>query len=157
VMWSLCGTDKQPRECRAGHECVFRDWPMVVLINDSIDTTQGPVAAALQDSGRAILVGEASRVGGFVTSMLPLPDGLGALTLRTGRLERAAKDRGWPVVPDPVVPLDKKQREPVNEWLLAKDRLEKPGSAADRAPKDPQLDKAVELLRAALKKRDEQR
>jgi carboxyl-terminal processing protease len=152
LMWSVVGADKQARECRAGRECVFRDWPLVVLINNQLDTTEGAVAAALQDNGRAVLVGEATRTGGFVNSMIPLPDNQGALTFRTGYLVRAAKGRTWPVEPDHVVTLTKEQRENLDSWLRAKERLEQPGSAADKAPEDPQLTKAVELLRAALKK-----
>jgi carboxyl-terminal processing protease len=157
LMWRWHGADKQVREYRAGREGLFRDWPLAVLINDSLDSAGSAVAAALQDNGRATLVGEATRNGGFVTSLVPLPDGLGTLSFRTGRLERAAKGRGWPVEPDHVVTLTKKQREALDAWLVAKGRLEKPGSAADKAPEDPQLDKAVELLRAALKKADEGR
>lgn len=157
LMWRWHGADKQVREYRAGRECLFRDWPLAVLINDSLDSAEGAVVAALQDNGRATLVGEATRNGGFVKSIVPLPDGLGALSFNTGRLERAAKGRGWPVEPDHVVTLTKKQREALNTWLLAKGRLEKPGSAADKPPEDPQLDKAVELLRDALKKADQGR
>jgi C-terminal peptidase prc len=156
-MWSLRGADKQVQVCRAGRECQFRGWPMAVLINDQVDATEGAVAAALQDNGRAVLVGEPTRNGGFVNTLVLLPDGEGALSIRTGRLERTAKDRSWPVRPDQVVPLTKEQREAVGKWLTAKTRLEKPGSAADKAPADPQLDKAVELLRAALKNKDEGR
>jgi C-terminal peptidase prc len=151
LMWSLRGADKQARECRAGHECLFRDWPLAVLVNDRVDPTLAAIAAALQDNGRATLIGETTREGGYVTSVLPLADGEGGLTLRTGRLERAAPGRGWPVQPDLAVPLTREQRQAVDEWLQAKDRTEQPGSRADRPPADPQLDRAVELLHAALR------
>jgi C-terminal peptidase prc len=157
LMWTLHGPDKQAQVCRAGQEGLFRDWPMAVLINDRVDASEGAVAAALQDGGRAPLVGEATRVGGFVNTIVPLPDGEGAVSLRTGRLERAAKGRTWPVQPDHAVALTKEQRTAVDRWLTAKTRLEQPGSEADQPPDDPQLDKAVELLRAALKKKDEAR
>ncbi len=155
LMWRLHAAGDRVREYRAGRDCLFRDWPLVVLVNDSVDAGEGAVVAALQDNGRAVLVGEATRNGGFVTSRVAMPDGQGALSFRTGRLERAAKDRGWPVEPDHAVPLTKKQREAINVWLRGKGRPPEPGSAADKAPADPQLDKAVELLRAALKKADE--
>jgi carboxyl-terminal processing protease len=152
LMWSVRGRNQQVKEVRAAHECLFREWPMVVLINDGIDQTAGAVVASLQDNGRAVLVGEATRNGGFVNSILSLPDGQGALSVRTGYLERAVKGRSWPVQPDHVVPINKKQREALEQWLLSKDRLEQPGSAADKPPEDPQVARAVELLRAALKK-----
>ncbi|HEX5268945.1 MAG TPA: sigma-70 family RNA polymerase sigma factor [Gemmataceae bacterium] len=152
VLWRLRGADKQVREFKSGRDCLFRDWPMVVLVNDSIDTTEGAVVAALQDNGRAVLVGEPTRVGGYVNGSFQMPDGEGALTFRTGRLERVAKGRGWPVEPDNVVTLTKKQREVIDTWLREKTRPPEPGSAADKAPEDPQLAKAIEILRAALKK-----
>jgi C-terminal peptidase prc len=151
-LWRFHGAGKEVREYRSGRDCLFRDWPMAVLVNDNVDTAEGTVVAALQDNRRAVLVGEPTRVGGFVVSRFPLPDNQGALTLRVGRMERTAKDRGWPVEPDHAVSLTKKQREALDTWLRAKGRPPEPGSAADKAPEDPQLDKAVELLREALKK-----
>jgi carboxyl-terminal processing protease len=152
LMWRVRGPKQQVREYRAGREGLFRDWPLVVLIDENLDQAAAAVAAALQDNGRATLVGQPTRNGGFVTSLVPLPDGQGALALRTGQVERAARDRGWPVQPDHAVPISKKQREALVEWFQAKNHLEQPGSAADRPPEDPQLARAVELLRAALKK-----
>jgi C-terminal peptidase prc len=153
-LWRLHEAGKEARDFRSGRDCQFRDWPLVVLVNDTVSTAEGMVVAALQDNGRAVLVGEATRVGGFVNSRIPMPDGQGALTFRTGRLERTAKGRGWPVEPDHAVALTKKQREPVEDWLRNKGRPPEPGSDADKAPDDPQLNKAVELLQAALKKTD---
>jgi C-terminal peptidase prc len=150
VMWTFRGADRQARECRAGREALFQDWPLAVLINNGVDQAQAAVAAALQDHGRAVLVGEDTRNGGFVTGLLPLPDNQGALAFRTGRLERTGKDRGWPLRPDHAVPLSKGQREDLDKWLRAKSRTDAPGGESDKAPADPQLDKAVELLRAAL-------
>jgi C-terminal peptidase prc len=156
-LWRLREAGKEAREFRSGRDCLFRDWPLAVLINENVDTIEGAVVAALQDNGRAVLVGEATRVGGFVNSRVLMPDGQGAITFRTGRLERTAKGRGWPVEPDHAVPLTKAQRGAVEDWLRAKVRPPAPGSDADKAPDDPQLAKAVELLQAALKKADERR
>jgi carboxyl-terminal processing protease len=151
-LWRLHETGKEVREFRSGRDCLFRDWPLAVLVNDTVATSEGMVVAALQDNGRAVLVGEATRVGGFVNGRFPMPDGQGALTFRAGRLERTAKGRGWPVEPDQAVVLTKAQREAVEGWLREKARPPEPGSDADKAPDDPQLAKAMELLRAALKK-----
>lgn len=152
LLWRFHGAGKEVREFRSGRDCLFRDWPMAVLVNDNVDSAEGTVVAALQDNRRAVLVGEPTRVGGFVNGRIPLPDGQGALTLRTGRLERTAKGRGWPVEPDHAVTLTKKQRAALDAWLREKGRPPAPGSDADKAPEDPQLDKAMELLREALKK-----
>jgi C-terminal peptidase prc len=152
LLWRLRGVGKEVREFRSGRDCLFRDWPMVVLVNNAVDSAEGAVVAALQDNRRAVLVGEPTLVGGFVVSRIPLPGDQGALTLRTGRLERGAKDRAWPVEPDHAVSMTKKQREALDTWLREKGRPPEPGSDADKAPADPQLDKAMELLRTTLKK-----
>ncbi len=151
-LWRLNEAGQKPREFRSGRDCLFRDWPMTVLVNDGLAAAEAAVVAALQDNGRAAVVGEPTRNSGFVNSRVALPDGRGAVSFRTGRLERVAKGRGWPVEPDHAVTPTKTQRDAVVEWLRAKGRPPEPGSAADKAPEDPQLDKAVELLRAALKK-----
>jgi C-terminal peptidase prc len=157
LMWRVQGADKQVQEFRAGRECLFRDWPLVVLINDHMGSPEGAVAAALQDNGRAVLVGEASRSAGYVTSVLPLSGGQGALSFRTGRLERPARDRGWPLQPDHLVPMTKEQQQALQTWWFAQERGAPPEQPADKPAADPQLGKAVELLRAALKKADEGR
>src|SRR5207244_3739293 len=111
------------KESRSGNETLFRDWPMAVLVNAQIPgTAVQAVAAALQDAGRATLVGERTGTEGYVNSLLPLSEGGFSLTLRTGRLERAGKGRGWPVEPDHAVPLDKASALAVAEWLRTKGR-----------------------------------
>jgi C-terminal peptidase prc len=161
------------REVRADPECLFRGWPLAVLVSgDMLGLAPEAVAAALQDNGRAVLVGEpaASRVhdraldgepvgsgetNRYVTSLVPLPDDRGAVLLRTARLERAAEQRGWPVQPDHVVSMDRKQRDAVAEWLRQQELSDPPAGARDRPPDDPQLARATELLRATLRKGQE--
>src|SRR5262249_35681238 len=87
-----------------------------------------------------------------LTTVIPLPDGGGALSLLTGRLERAAARRGWPVRPDHAVALTQKQQEGVMQWVRDKQLSEMPAGKADQPPEDPQLSKAVGLLREALAK-----
>jgi hypothetical protein len=93
--------------------------------------------------------------------MFHLPDDEGALPLRTGRVERAApaKDAtksapaGWrPVTPEHVVPLEKDKTQAVLIWRSSQLLPEPPADGPKTPPDDPQLDKALELLRAALKK-----
>ena len=169
VMWRLHEAGGV-REVRADPECLFRGWPLAVLVNgDMVGLAPEAVAAALQDNGRAVLVGEpvASRprdrsfdgepigapdTGRYVTSLFHLPDDRGAIMLRTARLERAAGDRGWPVQPDHVVSMDRKLKESLWVWLRDQERSDPPAGTTGRPPDDPQLAKAVELLRAALRK-----
>ena len=158
VMWRVCGADKEMRECRAGHECLFRDWPIAVLINDNVDTIQMAVLAAWQDNSRAVPGRRANFGRRIHQSHLPAARRAGnAVVFRAGRMERAAKGRSWPVIPDHAVALTKEQRAAVDGWLRAKPRAGLPGSSEDRPAVDPQLDKAVEVLRAALKKSEDGR
>jgi carboxyl-terminal processing protease len=172
VMWKLRRRDGV-KECRADRECLFRGWPLAVLVGE---TTAGlapqAVAAALQDTGRAALVGQQAQSGGpevpalverpgressslDVTSPIPLPDDQGAVVLRTGQVERVGKGRGWPVRPDQVVALKPRQREAVWEWFRRKGLPELPPGTDDQPPDDPQLARAVELLQAALEKAEQ--
>jgi carboxyl-terminal processing protease len=169
VMWRLHDAGGV-REVRADPECLFRGWPLAVLVNgDMVGLGPEAVAAALQDNRRAVLVGEpvAGRVSErsfdgepagpaeadrYVTNLFHLPDDRGGVMLRTARLERPAADRGWPVRPDHVVTVDRKHRDSLAEWLRLQEMSDPPAGARDRPPDDPQLAKAVELLRAALQK-----
>jgi C-terminal processing protease CtpA/Prc len=150
LMWTVRGVGDKRTEYRADREALFRGWPVVALINDTGDNGQGLVLAALQDNGRAALVGEPTRNDGLVRTLVRLPGGRDAVTVMTGRLERAG-GRGWPVRPDHAVALDKDRRAAVRKWLLDKQLAELPPGADDRPPADPQLDRALELLRESLK------
>jgi C-terminal peptidase prc len=148
VLWRVRDARGGLKEPRSGSEVLFRDWPMAVLVNaDIAGSAAHAVVAALQDAGRAAVVGERARYEGHVNSLLPLPEGGFSLVLRTGRLERTVKGRGWPVEPDHPVALDKAGASAVSRWLRAKGRSELP-AGAEQPPEDPQLARAVELLKA---------
>jgi C-terminal peptidase prc len=151
LMWSTRGVDEKSRkEYRADRECLFRNWPMAALIDESLDRQHALVVAALQDNHRAVLVGEPTKTDGFVNAIVKLPDGKRGLIFRTGILERADRQRGWPVKPDHVVAMDRKQRESSMEWHRKQEIAEAPTD--DQAPDDPQVARALELLRDSLKK-----
>jgi C-terminal processing protease CtpA/Prc len=113
---------------------------------------QAAVIAALQDNGRAIVVGEPVKCDGYVSTLFPLGQAQGAIMLRTARIERPGKGQEWNIQPDHVVTLAEKQRKGVHAWLKQKDLPELPPGTNGRPPEDPQLAKSVELLKAALAK-----
>jgi C-terminal peptidase prc len=149
VMWSVRGKGDQVREYRADREALFRGWPLVALTSDLRDNCQAACLAALRDNDRAVLVGEPTANDGLVRSRFPLPGGKDALTLLTGRLDRAKG--GWPLRPDHAVELDKEKRAAVLKWLTDKQLTELPAGTDDHRPVDPQLDRALTVLRQALK------
>jgi carboxyl-terminal processing protease len=150
VMWRLRDGQGEVRESVADRECFFRGWPMAVLVNGITDKAQGAILAAMQDHGRAELVGEPTKVDGYVNRLFELPDGKGSVVVRTSLLERTAEGRGWPVTPDEVVTLDEPQTKALRIWLFDKELPELPAGTDDRPPEDPQLARALELLKAAL-------
>ncbi len=165
LMYRLHDT-KGVKDVRADRDCLFRGWPIVVLINDQTGgTCADVVAAALKDTKRATLVGERTGGDGYVKTFHEAPGGLGMLWLATASVSRAAPARPaaedpegldavppytWVVRPDHVVHVERKQAGAAEEWLNSQERPELAGKAG-KPPEDAQLVKALELLRAALK------
>jgi C-terminal peptidase prc len=152
LMWTTTG--KEERAYRADRDCLFRGWPLAVLVSDLGDNAQGAVLAALQDNRRAVLVGEPTKVDGSIRRLVHLPNQAGALTVLTGRLERSDKSRDWPVHPDRLVELTKEQRAAVEKWLRAKHLPTLPPGTDDKPPSDPQFDGGLIVVRDALKALD---
>lgn len=101
--------------------------PMVVLINEGSASASEITAGALQDDGRAKLVGVISYGKGSVQNWVPLSNEQGAVRVTIAR---------W-LTPDQRQ-IDKKGLTPdVYVEMTADDR---------KAGRDPQLDKAVEVL-----------
>lgn len=69
--------------------CLWKDTPLIALVD--MGTGAGPtyLAAALQDSKRALIVGEVPEHSAYVQSRIPLSDG-SSLQLATGSLRRAS-------------------------------------------------------------------
>jgi C-terminal peptidase prc len=155
VMWKVRGAHGDVQEFKADRECLFRNWPLAVLVDkDLCDRGEGGIIAALQDSGRAVVVGEPTRCDGYVNAILPLPESNDSMVLRTARMERAIEGKGWPVQPDCPVPLNDAQRAEVLAWLRQKQQPDLPSGTEHHPPDDPQLQKALELLRARLQAKD---
>ncbi len=101
--------------------------PMVVLINEGSASASEIVAGALQDHGRAQLIGVTSYGKGSVQNWVPLSDNQGAVrvTIAKWLTPDGRSIHGQGLTPDVVV-------EMTDEDLTAE--------------RDPQLDRAVELL-----------
>ena len=151
LMWTVRGRGDARTEYWADRDCLFRGMPLAVLAYGSGDNALGAVLAALQDNRRATLIGSSAGGDGSVRQLVALPDGMGSVTVLSGRIERADKSRGWPVRPDHMVEMTQKQRHAVHAWMTAKEEPDPPDGAAGKPSEDPPLDRALELLRDELK------
>jgi C-terminal peptidase prc len=150
LLWRTRDARGAVRELTADRDCLFRDWPVAALVDGTNDRSLCALLAALQDNGRAVLVGEPTRGDGYGISAVPLPDGQGLLTVRSFRIERPDRKRGWPVRPDHEVRLSEGQRKALVGWFRTKDLAELPPGVSDAPPEDPQLRRAVALLEREL-------
>ena len=89
----------------ADRECLFRGLPIVIAVDNTSGSAHLALAAALQDAGRATIVGgsEVTKYQGHVPGVFPAGDGQYVLRFPCACLVRARADRGWPLKPDVVV------------------------------------------------------
>jgi len=101
--------------------------PMIVLVNEGSASASEIVAGALQDYGRAQLLGVTTYGKGSVQVWLPLDDNQGAVRVTIAR---------W---------LTPKSRQ-INEVGLTPDIVVEISDEQYAAGEDPQLDQAIEIL-----------
>lgn len=173
--------ETQKFQYAAHKEGTYTGFPIVVLVNAGSASASEIVAGALQDHGRAILLGQRTFGKGSVQTILPMEDG-SALRLTTARYftpnGRSIQAKG--IEPDIVVSDGREPPEghpgPVREKDIerhlrgveeeaeppakpAEKKKEEPGARkngkkeagdeeeAKEGGKDPQLERAVELLK----------
>jgi carboxyl-terminal processing protease len=134
-------------------------YPMILLVNRGSASASEVVAGALQDNGRAVIMGTRTFGKGSVQTVLRLVDGSG-LKLTNARYytpkHRSIQERG--ITPDVVVaegapqPAPRAQDEIGERDLKHHLRNESPGPAAEAPapPDDYQLKTALDYLRASV-------
>ncbi len=103
AIWTRIDGSAEPRTEFADQECLFRDTPLIVLINWQTRPCHCAIAAALQDAGRAKLIGESPDFQGIISTTVRLSGVPYSLTMATTRLNRARQDRQWPLELDYTV------------------------------------------------------
>jgi carboxyl-terminal processing protease len=120
--------------------------PVVVLVNEGSASASEIVAAALQDHGRATVIGERSYGKGSVQNLIPMEKGKSALKLTTAKYIRPSgknihrfpdskESDEWGVQPDIEVKLS--PQEELELFIARRDRdiVRDPESLAERAEK----------------------
>jgi carboxyl-terminal processing protease len=166
VMWKVRDNKGHTREYKADRDCLFRDWPLAVLVGPQTGAMAEAVAAALEDNGRAVVVGAPTRGNLGVMTVVTLPDNQGGLVLRTGLRERAGQrtadhepvddeTSAGAVLPKYRVDLDHSHLDRVLTWQRQQESPEPtPGL---KAPDDPQLAKAIAVLVSKDEKKDKEK
>jgi len=162
------GRNVEARVWDAEEKGTFEGFPMAVLVNRYSASASEIVAACLQDHHRAVIIGERTWGKGSVQNIVQLEGGASALKLTTAGYHRPngknihrfpnAKDSDdWGVLPDPgfEVKLSGKEMTQLITQRRQKDVVRKNGEAKPEAAEaaefvDPQLQKALEYIRAQL-------
>ena len=143
------------------------DTPLMLLVNGGSASASEVVAGALQDNGRAVLLGTRTFGKGSVQEVRPLPDDRGTLKLTTARyylpsgrnITRLPEARVWGVDPDPGMHVSMDDEE-YRTLFRNRRRFDAIGASAEAHWDDPewvlreagdrQLSSAIEAMRSRL-------
>lgn len=136
----------------------YTDIPMIVLVNQGSASASEIVAGALQDWGRALILGVQTFGKGSVQSLIPLSDG-SALKLTTAKYytPKGRSIHAVGIMPDIVVKLESKNgkevpviREKDLEQHLKGEKVEPQEKAPQEVDEkdDNQLQRAIDILKS---------
>ncbi len=167
VIVTVKGRNRPEQKKMAVAEGTLPDFPMVMLTNEHSASASEVLAGALKDNNRAVVVGARTYGKGSVQEVVPLDANAGELKITVAywylpsgkRVQRLKDAKEWGVEPDFAVPMDDDQQARLLTEQLDAERMwvsttapsgTQPATAPTTQPVDPQLDKAVEVIRTKL-------
>lgn len=155
------------RQIRGMHEGSYLNFPMVCLVNGFSASGSEIVSAALQDHGRAIIIGERSYGKGSVQQITPFKQTDADIKITNATFWRpsgknlnkpstnGSESEDWGVRPDPSfeIKLDRKEATELTERLRDSEIIHRKDLPAKEKPAfaDRQLEKGLEYLRSQMR------
>lgn len=154
------GTDLERFDAK--HEGTYRGFPIAILVNFGSASASEIVAAALQDHGRAVVVGERTYGKGSVQNVIPLEGGASALKLTMAsywrpsgqnihRGRKATDEEQWGVMPNDgfEVKLEEEQLREVMRARRERDIVRSNGTSSLAPSSEETLEKPAEASPAS--------